>query len=91
MTEIKKGTNRFYVGESEENPLAEITYKPSGDDVISIDRTYVSNELRGQGMAKRLLEEAINYARSENKKIIPLCSFVKEQMENNKEYNDLLQ
>ena len=42
-------------------------------------------------MAKRLLEEAINYARSENKKIIPLCSFVKEQMENNKEYNDLLQ
>lgn len=32
--------------------------------------TYVSDELRGQGMAKRLLKETVAWAREENKKII---------------------
>jgi len=88
--EIKKGTNSFYIGESEENPLAIITYVPSGENRIIADHTYVSGQLSGQGVGKLLLHELAEWARKENKKIIPRCSFVKAQMEKNKEYHDLL-
>lgn len=87
--EIKKGTNGFYIGDSEDDIIAEITYVPTGEDRIIIDHTYVSNELRGQGIARKLLDEVANYARTENKKIIPLCSYAKTQMEKHEEYHDL--
>lgn len=87
--EIKKGTNGFYIGDSEDDIIAEITYVPTGEDRIIIDHTYVSNELRGQGIARKLLDEVANYARTENKKVIPLCSYAKTQMEKHEEYHDL--
>ncbi|CRZ34081.1 hypothetical protein DFR55_11225 [Herbinix hemicellulosilytica] len=88
--EIKKGNRCFYIGESEKKPLAIITYVPTGENLITVDHTYVSDQLAGQGVGKRLLHELTEWARKENLKIIPQCSFVKAQMEKNKEYHDLL-
>jgi len=88
--DIKKGNNCFYIGESEKSPLAIITYVPSGENRITVDHTYVSDQLAGQGVGKLLLKSLAEWARRENKKIIPQCSFVKAQMEKNKEYHDLL-
>lgn len=87
---IKKGKNKFYVGNSEDDISAEITYVPTGESKIIIDHTYVSDEHRGQGLAKLLLNEVVRYAREENKKIIPLCPYAKAQMEKNEEYHDVL-
>ena len=80
----------FYVGDSEEDVIAEITYVPTGESKIIIDHTYVSDELRGQGVAKLLLDEVVSYARAENKKIIPVCPYAKAQMERFEEYHDVL-
>lgn len=88
--EIKKGNKGFYIGESEDKPQAIITFVPYGEDRIIVDHTYVSDRLSGQGIGKRLLQELVEWARKENKKIIPQCSFVKAQMEKNEEYHDLL-
>lgn len=90
MIEVKKGTNSFYVGDSEEKPLAEMTFVPTGQDRIIIDHTSVSDELGGKGVGKLLLKEVVEWARKENKKIIPLCPYAKAQMEKNAEYHDLL-
>ncbi len=90
MVEIKKGMRSFYVGESEENPLAEMGFVSSGEDIITIEHTNVSEELSGQGVGRLLLKELIDWARQENKKIIPLCPYVKAQMEKNEEYHDML-
>lgn len=90
MIEIKKGNNKFYLGESEEKILAEMTYVPSGDTLIIIDGTYVDDELGGQGVGKLLLKELVDWARVENKKIIPLCPYAKSQMEKNEEYHDMI-
>jgi predicted GNAT family acetyltransferase len=90
MLEIKKGTNKFYLGDSEENPLAEMTYINSGENIITADHTYVSEELGGQGVGKLLLRELVDWARKENTKIIPLCTYVKAQMEKNEEYHDMI-
>ncbi|SDR10804.1 hypothetical protein SAMN05216232_3466 [Virgibacillus subterraneus] len=91
MTEIKKGNNKFYVGKDEQNPLGEITFEPSGDNVLIVDHTYVSDELRGQGLAGKLVDKVVTYAREEGKKIDPTCSYAKDKMEKTPEYHDVLE
>ncbi|HBB28351.1 MAG TPA: GNAT family N-acetyltransferase [Clostridiales bacterium] len=83
MIEVKKGTKSFYIGDLEENPLAEMTFVSSDDYTIIIDHTYVPNELSGQGIGKLLLKELLDWAKKENKKVIPICSYAKAQMEKN--------
>ena len=90
MTEIKKGSKSFYMGDSEDDPLAEMTFVRTGDKILIIDGTHVSKELSGQGIGKLLLKELVDWARRENKKIMPLCPYAKAQMEKNKEYHDMI-
>lgn len=90
MLEIKKGSNNFYVGESEDNVLAEMRFVLSNDEYIEIDHTKVKEELNGQGVGKLLLKEIVAWARSENKKILPICPYAKAQMEKNEEYHDMI-
>jgi predicted GNAT family acetyltransferase len=90
MIEVVKGTNKFYVGNSEEKPIAEMTFEVIDDKHIKIDHTYVSEELNGQGIGKLLLKEVVNWARKENKKITPICPYAKAQMEKNEEYHDMI-
>lgn len=88
--EIKKGENMFYVGDSEDSVKAKMTYVPSGENIIIIDGTFVSSELRGQGVGKKLLKEIVDWCRKENKKIVPLCPYAKAQIEKNNEYHDMI-
>jgi len=90
MTSIKKAENKFYVGDDVKEPLAEITFIQSGKSLIVIDHTYVSDELRGQGIAGKLLEQVVLFARENNKKIKPLCTFAKQRMEETRAYHDVL-
>ncbi|MHB1454382.1 MAG: GNAT family N-acetyltransferase [Saccharofermentanales bacterium] len=90
METIKKGSNRFFIGETPEDAVAEITFVPTGDGRITIDHTYVSEKLRGQGIALALLESVVQYARSENIRIIPACSYAKKVLINNEKYADVL-
>lgn len=86
--EIKQGNNQFYIGE-EAHPLAEITYYVKSDRVIAADHTYVSEELRGQGIANKLLERLAAFAREKKLLIEPICSFVKREFDRSDAYADL--
>lgn len=88
--QIKKGENKFYVGNDENNFLAQMTYVPSGEDMIIIDHTEVADELRGQHVGKKLVEASVNYARENNLKIVPLCPFAKSVFDKTPEYEDVL-
>lgn len=90
MIEIKDGVGKFYIGDIEENPKAEVTYVLSGTDKIIIDHTFVSDELSGQSIGKRLIKKVVDFARQENKKIVPKCIFAKKEFAKNKEYENLL-
>ena len=86
---IKKAENGFYIGDSFETAMAKITYKRESDSVIVADHTYVSVEYRGQNIAKKLLDELAIYAKEENLKIRPQCSYVVKAFERFKEYEDI--
>ena len=88
--EIKKLDNMFYIGEDATNRLAEITFIPTKEDVIVIDHTFVGDQLRGQGIARKLVDKVVEYARSENIKIYPMCSYAVKVLNENDEYEDIL-
>ncbi|QKY71503.1 GNAT family N-acetyltransferase [Lentibacillus sp. CBA3610] len=90
MADIKKGDHKFYIGADEQEPKAEITFKESGHNELNVDHTYVSEELRGEGVAGKLVEKMVSYARDEGKKIDPTCPYAKEKMEKTPEYHDVL-
>lgn len=69
---------------------AELTYSKAGDTKIIIDHTEVSEELQGEDVGKNLVEHAVNYARENHLKIIPLCPFAKRIMEKDESLQDVL-
>jgi predicted GNAT family acetyltransferase len=69
--------------------LAEMTYTVAGSRVI-IDHTDVDDRLRGQGAGKRLVRAAVEWARAENQKLMPLCPFAKSVFDKTADYSDVL-
>jgi len=88
--DIKQGEQKFFIGDNEAEPIAEITYKPKDAQTIIVDHMYVSEELRGQGIAGKLVEVIVNFARDEDLKIVPLCPYVKTKMENTEAYHNFI-
>jgi predicted GNAT family acetyltransferase len=52
--------------------------------------TLVPEELRGRGLAERLVRTALNDARAAGRKVVPACSYVDVFIKRNKEFADLL-
>ncbi|MEM9053746.1 MAG: GNAT family N-acetyltransferase [Pseudomonadota bacterium] len=69
---------------------AEMTYSRAGESRIIIDHTGVPRELGGMGVGKALVLRAVEDARKDGIKIIPLCPFAKAQIEKNKDWQDVL-
>lgn len=88
--EIKQGSNSFYVGDNENDYKGIITFAADGDRTIIIDHTIVKEELRGMGIARRLVDRVVEYARAEDLKIIPECSYAVKVLTTNDEYKDVL-
>ena len=89
MIEIKEGKNSFYVGDNEEEPLAKMELQHKEHEIV-MDHTFVSEQLRGQNVARQLLKSVVNSARETNKTIIPICPFAKGELEKNQDYSDVL-
>lgn len=70
---------------------AEMTYSRAGATRIIIDHTGVPDALKGRGLGKRLVERAVEDARRDGRKIIPLCPFAKAQFARNPAWADVLQ
>jgi uncharacterized protein len=83
----KKGM--FYVGQ-DGAILAELVYTiPSADKMI-IEHTEVDDELHGKNVGFQLVHTAVEYARKQNIKIIPLCPFAKSVFDKKPEFSDVL-
>jgi uncharacterized protein len=70
---------------------AEMTYSRAGATRIIIDHTGVPDSMRGLGMGELLVERAVQDARADGVKIIPLCPFAKAMLEKHSEWQDAVQ
>ncbi len=84
-----KKNGKFFISEVSK-VLAEMTYVWAGEDKIIIDHTDVQPELNGKGAGKQLLFKAVEFARNNSIKIIPLCPFAKSMFDKLEEIRDVL-
>jgi len=92
--EIKKERNGekliFYIEENNKR-VAEIVNRMPGADRIIIEHTEVSDVLRGKGIGKKLVDHVVAYARENELRIVPMCSFARSVFKRfPKEYEDVL-
>ena len=83
------GKGMFYVGQ-DGAILAEVVYSMPSPNKMIIEHTEVDDSLGGKGVGLQLLNTAVEYARTHNVKIVPLCSFAKSMFDKKPELRDVL-
>jgi len=86
--EERDSRGSFYI-EQDGKRLGEMVYRMS-HNVMIIEHTEVSESLKGKGAGKQLVATAVTYARQNNLKVKPLCSFAKSIFDRVTEYQDVL-
>jgi len=79
--------NRFVSIVEGYEAVVEYTLK---DNIIDLYRTYTPTELRGKGIAGKLVKFALEHVKENNLKVIPTCSYVKGYIERHENYKELL-
>jgi uncharacterized protein len=90
IKQIEHGSKGGFVIEKDNDLLAQLTYSKAGDKIIIIDHTEVSHTLRGTGAGNQLVMKAVEYARNNHIKILPLCPFAKSVFEKTPAIADVL-
>jgi len=70
--------------------LAVMTYSRVDPKLVIIDHTEVNQALQGLGVARKLLDHAVNWARTTGTKIIATCPYAKAQFEKDPSIRDVL-
>lgn len=82
--------NGYFKATTNEVEAGKMTYTWAGTDKFIIDHTEVNPDFAGQSVGKKMVMEAVQYARENNLKILPLCPFAKSVFDKTKEIQDLL-
>lgn len=69
--------------------LGYITYSVR-DGVMRLPHTYVTPAARGQNVAALLTEHALQAARDQHLRVLPICWYVDRYIQRHPEYRDLL-
>jgi predicted GNAT family acetyltransferase len=70
--------------------LAELTYVMSGEREATLEHTRVSEALRGQGVARKLVDAAVAWARQSGTRLVPVCTYAKKVLEHDEAFHDVL-
>jgi predicted GNAT family acetyltransferase len=93
MSEVQlkiDGSKGFFYIEIKGKQEAMMTFVFAGEDKIIIDHTEVNPGNEGKGLGKKMVIKAVEYARENNIKIIPLCPFAKSVFDKVTEFRDVL-
>ena len=69
--------------------LAEMSYLWRDEHTIVANHTWVDDSLRGQGVARVLLDHLVEFAREKHLIIIPTCSYVEVMFRRDKTFADV--
>ena len=79
----------FYIDDNGER-LGEMRYLVRDNTVMNIYHTEVSDKLKGHHMGEKLVEAGVKYARKNNFKILPTCTFARSVFNRTPAYDDVL-
>ena len=84
------GNRGLFEAKEDGRSAGEIIYSKAGENQLVIEHTEVDPEFQGQGVGKKLVHKVAEYARENNLKIVPECSYAKKVMQRSSEYDDVL-
>ncbi len=70
--------------------VGELTYRRTTPERMIIDHTRVFEGYEGQGIARQLVMASVDFARQNNRTIIPVCSYARNVLTRSDEYKDIL-
>jgi predicted GNAT family acetyltransferase len=86
----KVGTKGMFYIEQDGKILAEMVYTMPSADKMIIEHTEVDDSLRGKNVGNQLVHHMVEYARTNNIKVVPLCPFTNSVFKKKPEYADVL-
>lgn len=86
--ELIHENNSIILVDEDEMTIGSLTYKIE-EDLIHANTTNVDKEHSGKGYAKKLVDELVEKARNENKKIVANCSYIQRLFEKDDSYLDV--
>ena len=84
---ITREEKRFVVKADDQEVYVEFEMR---NNKMELDHTYTHPELRGKGLAAQVVRAALEYAKENNFKVIPTCSYVRSFISKNEEYKELV-
>lgn len=75
---------RVYYNDEKGKTLAEVTFPETEKGVYTIDHTFVDESLRGQGVAGKLVEKAVETIKNNGGEVKATCSYAVKWLEKNK-------
>lgn len=69
---------------------AVVRYNDTKPGIRDLFSTFVPTDLRGEGVAGRLVKGVLDHARAHDLKVVPSCWYVARYIDNHPEYSDLV-
>ncbi len=67
--------SRIYMSDEAGKVIAEITFPQTAEGEYTIDHTFVDESLRGQGIASKLVQAAVDEIEKKGGKVRATCSY----------------
>jgi predicted GNAT family acetyltransferase len=83
------GNHGAFFYERDDHRLAAMTYSRTTPELIIIDHTEVSDELRGQSMGRQLLNALVAWARESGTKVRATCPYALAQFKKDESIRDV--
>ncbi|MFH6944898.1 GNAT family N-acetyltransferase [Flavobacterium sp. FlaQc-50] len=90
IQQINEGRKGYFEVVEDGKQAGKMTYSWAGDTKFIIDHTEVNEEFNGKGVGKKMVMAAVEYARANDLKIIPLCPFAKSVFDRTADIHDVL-
>lgn len=90
IEQIDEGKKGYFQALENEKQAGKMTYTWAGKSKFIIDHTEVDPEFKSEGVGKKMVETAVNFAKENKFKVIPLCPFAKSVIEKTPEFKEVL-
>ena len=77
----------FFILDDQQQRVAELTYYFIDEKTINANHTYVSETLRGQGVADKLYQALVAFIQENQLKLVPSCSYIAKKWQRNQRHD----
>lgn len=76
----------MFFQEDDKGMMGQLDYTLKENGVMAIDHTEVREDMQGEGLAGKLLDHTVNYAKENKLKVDPICSYAASKFKKNSDY-----